>query len=263
MRRILFRWRGVTVWSYPAMLYVGLVAGVVAGNVAAHVVGIDAFRAYVATLVLIPLALVGARLLHVASYWRLYRRTPRRIWDRNDAGFAMYGGLPVALLFSVPLLAVLELPFLGFWDVATVTILVGMMFTRIGCLLNGCCAGRPSKAWGSVYLPNHLGVWERRIPTQCLEAGWAAALVASAMTAWRWLPFPGAFFLLATAGYASGRLVLESAREPEPGARRFTVHHAISLAMVVASLAVLIACWPSRAASAVDGCVVDITNLIA
>ncbi len=53
MRRILFRWRGVTVWSYPAMLYVGLVAGVVAGNVAAHVVGIDAFRAYVATLVLI------------------------------------------------------------------------------------------------------------------------------------------------------------------------------------------------------------------
>jgi len=77
-------------------------------------------------------------------------------------------------------------------------------------------------------------VWERRIPTQCLETGWAAALLASAMTAWRWLPFPGAFFLLATAGYASGRLVLESAREPEPGARRFTVHHAISLAMVVA-----------------------------
>jgi prolipoprotein diacylglyceryltransferase len=50
--------------------------------------------------------------------------------------------------------------------------------------------------------------------------------------------------LLATAGYASGRLVLESAREPMLGARRITVHHMISLAMVAASLAVFVACWP-------------------
>ncbi len=41
MRPILFQWRGLTVWSYPAMLYIGLVAGVVAGNVAAHAAGIE------------------------------------------------------------------------------------------------------------------------------------------------------------------------------------------------------------------------------
>ncbi len=46
----------------------------------------------------------------------------------------------------------------------------------------------------------------------------------------RWLPFPGALFLLAAAGYASGRLVLESMREPQPGATRFTTDHPISVA---------------------------------
>ena len=244
MRRILFQWRGLTVWSYPAMLYVGLVAGVVAGNAAAHAGGIDAFRAFVATMVLIPAALVGARLSYVANHWQFYRKNRRRIWDRSDGGYIMYGGLPAALLLSVPLLAALQLPFGAFWDVGICTILVGMIFARIGCLLNGCCAGRPSRAWGSVYLPNHMGVWERRIPTQCLEAGWAAVLLVSAINVWRWLPFPGALFLLVTASYASGRLLLEPMYERQPGAGRFTIYHAISVVFIVVSLATLTAHWP-------------------
>jgi len=244
MRLILFQWRGITIWSYPAMLYLGLVAGVVAGNVAAHAAGLDAFRVYVATLILIVAALVGARLLHVASYWRLYRRSPQRIWDRRDSGAAQYGGLALALPLSVPLLAALNLPLGGFWDVGMLTILVGMIFTRIGCLLNGCCGGRPSNGWLSMYLPNHRGVWARRIPTQCLEAGLAVVLMVAAVTVWRWLPFPGALFLLVTAGYAAARLGLESLRELDPGAGRFTIHHALSVLLVVMSLAALAAGWP-------------------
>jgi phosphatidylglycerol:prolipoprotein diacylglycerol transferase len=244
MRRILFQWRGFTVWSYPAMLYVGLVAGVVAGNAAAHAAGIDAFRVFVATLVLIVPALIFARLLHVAAHWRLYRHNPRRIWNRREGGFAQYGGLAAALPLSLPLLAALNLPLGAFWDVGMLTILVGMIFARIGCLMNGCCAGRPSQTWVSVYLPNHLGEWERRIPTQCLEAAWAAVLLVSAITIWRWLPFPGALFLLVTAGYAAGRLALESMRALPPGASRFTIHHAISGLLIVLSLAALTARWP-------------------
>ncbi len=227
------------------MLYFGLVAGITAGNVAAHAAGIDAFRVYVATLVLIVPALIGARLLHVVANWRVYRRDPRRIWDRCDGGAGQYGGLALALPLSVPLLAALEVPLGAFWDVGMLTILVGMIFARIGCLLNGCCAGRPWPGWLSLYLPNHHGVWARRIPTQCLEAGLAAVLLVAVLAVWDRLLFPGALFLLATAGYAAGRLGLESLRERDPGASRFTIHHAISMILVVASLAVLAAHWPS------------------
>jgi phosphatidylglycerol:prolipoprotein diacylglycerol transferase len=243
VRPILFQWRGFTVWSYPAMLYVGLVLGVVAGNAAAHAAGLDAFRTFVATLVLIVPALAFARLLHVALYWRYYRLHLGDIWNRSQGGAAQYGGLLAALPISVPVLALLHLPLAAFWDVAIITILVGMMFVRVGCLLNGCCAGRPSTSWAGVRLPNHRGEWSRRIPSQLLEAGWSGALLAGALGLWRWLPFPGALCLLVIAGYAAGRLVLESLRERLPGAFPLTVHHAISALLVMGSLGALAVHW--------------------
>jgi len=179
MRPVLFTWRGLTIYSYPAMLYIGLVLGVTAGNLIAHANGIDALRVYVATLILIVPALAGARLLYVAAEWPRYRNNLGRIWDRPDGGYIMYGGLPAALLISVPLLRLLHLSTSAFWDVAIFTILIGMFFTRIGCLLNGCCAGRRWRL--GLLVPNADGVWEKRIPTQLMEAAWAALLILAAL----------------------------------------------------------------------------------
>lgn len=226
------------------MLYVGLVAGVAAGNLAAHAAGIDAFRVFVATLILIVPALIGARLFYVVTHWQLYRRNPNRIWTRGEGGAAQYGGLALVLPFSVPLLRVLQLPLGAYWDVAIFTILVAMILGRVGCLMNGCCAGRVSRTWIGVYLPNHAGVWESRIPTQLLEAGWAGVLLLAAIALWRWLPYSGSLFLLVTAGYGCGRVLLESTREPISPARRLTIHHGISIAMIVLSLTTLAAHWP-------------------
>jgi len=242
VRRVLFRWRGHPIYSYPFMLYVGLNAGVIVGHMAAHRAQLDAFRVYVATLLLILPALLGARLLYVLSHWSRYRERRERIFNRSEGGAAQYGGFLLVLPLSVPVLGWLDLPVARFWDVGIITILVGMVFTRIGCLLNGCCAGRPSTVWGSLYLPDHLGVWQRRIPTQCLEAAWGAVLLAVAVAAWDHLPAPGALFLLMTGGYGAGRLILESMRDLR--GRKFTVHHAISLALVVVSFAGLLLLWP-------------------
>ena len=82
----------------------------------------------------------------------------------------MFGALPLILPLSLPLLVFLKLPLGTFWDVAAISILVGMIFTRIGCLLNGCCGGRR--------------VGGRRLPTQPLEAAFAAVLLAGAIAAW-------------------------------------------------------------------------------
>lgn len=225
------------------MLYAGLVLGVVAGNIAAHAAGLDALRVYVATLILIVPALAGARLLYVTAEWSVYRENFRRIWDRNDGGCIMYGGLLVALVVSIPLLRILRLSLPAFWDVAIFTILVGMFFTRIGCLLNGCCAGRPSKTWMGSYLPNRNGVWEKRIPTQSLEAAWAVVLLVCAVAVRRSLPFSGALFLLIALGYASGRMLMEFARERKEKASRFSIAYVISLVLVVSSILTLTIYW--------------------
>ena len=225
------------------MLYVGLVVGVIAGNYAAHSARLDPLRVYIATIVLIAPALMGARLLFVASEWKYYRRNPHRIWDRTQGGFMMYGAVPVMLLCSVPLLRALHLGFGAFWDVSTFTILVGMMFTRVGCVLNGCCGGRPTSGWLGISLPNTSGVWQRRIPTQALEAACAAVLLIVATVMWGRTPFPGALFLLITLSYASLRLALELAREHPNRGRQFRVAYAISILFVVMSISVLAVHW--------------------
>jgi phosphatidylglycerol---prolipoprotein diacylglyceryl transferase len=240
MRRILFSWHGIDVYSYPFMLYIGLVFGVAAGNFAANLARLDSARVFIATLLLLVPALAGARLLFVAGHREIYARGALGFW-RRFGGAAMYGGLLLALPISVPLLQMLQLPFGAFWDVATITILIGMIFTRVGCLLNGCCAGRPARGRFSLFLPDQHGVWKRRIPTQLLEAGWALQLLAGAIAIWSRLRFPGALFIYALGGYATGRLVLESMREREKDRAAFGLQHALSAGLVAACLVALFA----------------------
>jgi prolipoprotein diacylglyceryltransferase len=217
------------------------VLGIFAGNRAAHASGLDAYRVWIATLVLFATALAGARLLFIAINWRRHGHRAR-LFDRNQGGAAQYGGLLAALPLSWPLLAILDLPYGAFWDVAVITILVGMAFTRVGCLLNGCCSGREVRAFG-IMLPNTRGEVKRRVPTQILESVLALALLMSGVRIWSALPAPGALFLLLAGGYALGRLGLETLREHPAGRRAFNIQHAISLGIAVASFTSLAMLW--------------------
>ncbi|MGH2556034.1 MAG: prolipoprotein diacylglyceryl transferase [Actinomycetota bacterium] len=212
MRPVLFHWLGRAIPSYPAMLYLGLVFGLVAGNVAAKAAGLNGARVYVASLILLPPALVGARFVSVVGNWNAYRRTPGRIWRRSEGGQAMYGGLVVVPL-SLPLLAALGLPFWGFWDVAIFTMLTGMIFARVGCLLNGCCAGRTTESRFGLLLAGQHGVRTRRIPMQVIEGSLGAILLAGASVLAVLPAPPGSVFTVSLAAYALARLFLQPLRE--------------------------------------------------
>jgi phosphatidylglycerol:prolipoprotein diacylglycerol transferase len=244
MHRLLFQYRDVKLWSYPTFLYLGMVAGVIAGNLASHITGADSFRVFVATMILIPPALAGARLFYVAGKWERYRNCPSRIWSRQDGGVAMYGGVPVMLVLSVPVLAGIGLRFGEFWDVASLTILTGMVFAKIGCLLNGCCAGRPSQSAIAIALPNSRGVRAKRIPVQFLESVWAALLLGVASMLLGRMPFAGALFLIVAALYGAGRLALEFLREHEPASGVLASGHLISVLTMVSAIGILIVHWP-------------------
>jgi phosphatidylglycerol---prolipoprotein diacylglyceryl transferase len=244
MRRVLFKWRGLRVYSYPFMLYVGILCGIAAGTYWADSHHLNAIRVYIAMLVLVVPAIVGSRLLFVVSHWRLYSRQPHRIWQRFEGGAALYGGLIAAFLLSLALLRVLTIPVGAFWDAATITILVGMIFTKVGCLLNGCCAGRPSQSRMGMRLPNEHGVWSRRVPSQILEAAFAMILLLVALALWNRLPFPGGGFLFGLLSYAAGRWVLEPSRETVDQVAGLSLHRAISVGLAACSLVGLFLLWP-------------------
>jgi phosphatidylglycerol---prolipoprotein diacylglyceryl transferase len=236
MRRILFSWHGYNIYSYPAMLYVGLLAGVFVGAYAAQSSGISADRFAIAIVLLLIPALAGSRLYFVLTRWDIYRRDPARIWRRDEGGMSMYGGFILVVPLSIPLLRLLGLPFGSFWDAAALTILLGMAFTRVGCFLNGCCGGRPSDAWFALSLPDHHGVWQRRIPTQLMEMAFALVLFGAALALRNVAPFRGAIFCFVVAGYGVGRWYLESLRDDETGGSDKRSMQVTSALLVIAAL---------------------------
>jgi phosphatidylglycerol:prolipoprotein diacylglycerol transferase len=237
MRRVLIEWGKVRVYSYPAMLYLGIVIGVWGGVAAAGAHGgLDAGRTLGAMLILVVPALCGARALYVLTHWARYRGSIGRVCDRSDGGAAMYGGLIGAFICSFPVLAAFSLPAGVFWDAALVTLLIGMIVTRIGCLLNGCCAGRPTDGLLAVYLPNVRGEWRRRYPTQLFEAGLGVVLLVGSLWLWGAMPFGGALFLVNVAIYACLRMGLEWTRESSEAHGGGRVYQALSAGLAVLSM---------------------------
>lgn len=210
-RPYLFREGGID--SYTALLFLGLVGGVVAGNAAAHRADLDTGRVAVAQLLLVPFALLGARALYVLFYRRRFQGRPWFTPRARQGGAALIGGLPVILLLSIPLLALLRLPFWRFWDVSAFTILVGILIGRGGCLLRGCCCGRETEGPLGLLMANAEGVVRRRFPTQLLDMGFVALVLLAAVRLQPRIEFAGGLFCAAIGAYTAGRVVLEPLRE--------------------------------------------------
>jgi prolipoprotein diacylglyceryltransferase len=239
MARVLVEWRGIRIWSYPAMLYVGLVTGVFLQFLVARQSGLPALRVYLATLALLPLALAGSRFLFVVTHWPEFREARHRIWRWGEGGLAMYGGVPVMLIASIALLPLFGVPFWPFWDSAVFCIFPGMAFARIGCVLNGCCAGRPTRSRFGMWLADGTGRRERRLPVQLLEFAAAVLLLVACWSIRNALPRPGMLFMAAAAGYGAMRLVLQPLRREREFARRLDVQAAISIVLIVIGISAL------------------------
>lgn len=195
------------------MLYFGVISGIIVSNYFANLAGLDSERVFIATLLLAIPFFIGARILFIAINWKLYRREPERIWRRSEGGACLQGGLVLTLIVAPPLLAAMQVPFAPFLDVTTFTLLIALIFGRVGCTLHGCCCGRTTNGLVALYLPNHLRVWRRRIPSQLLELWLGILILLGAWCAWNHRPFSGAVFLGALSVYALGRFLLQPTRE--------------------------------------------------
>lgn len=240
MRRVLFEIHGLRVYSYPAMLYVGLVAGIVVGYGMAPSAGIAPASFYAATFILLVPALAGARLLHVLVNWPEYRRALRRIWRCQEGGASLYGGLLLAFVVSPPILQSLGIPFWPYWDVGSFTLLIGMALTKVGCFLNGCCAGRPTGRRWAITSADHLGVTCPRIPAQLLELLLAFAILTSVFVAWPRRPFAGMIFLGVVLTYGLGRIGLELTRDTVDVVGGIKSNVVISVGLVMATVGAML-----------------------
>ena len=93
---------------------------------------------------------LGARLAFVIEKWDAQfagrENVLGEIFNITSGGLIYYGGVIAATVLVLVYLFAKRLPIRRYLDMLAVSLMVGLAFGRVGCLLNGCCYGGPSRA---------------------------------------------------------------------------------------------------------------------
>src|SRR5581483_395072 len=110
------------------------------------------------TLWLMVGAILGARIVYVTTYWReeFADQPLSEIFMIQHGGLVYYGGLIGAIVAGMVYIFWKNLPLWKTADVLAPSIALGSVFGRTGCLLNGCCYGKPTTLpWGIRFPEDH------------------------------------------------------------------------------------------------------------
>jgi phosphatidylglycerol---prolipoprotein diacylglyceryl transferase len=162
-------------------------------------------------------AILGARILHVTTYWKEeYANGP--IWEIfmvQHGGLVFYGGLIGAALACILYTRLKKIPLWKMADILAPSIALGYVFGRIGCFLNGCCYGRVCELPWAVHYPaghethpvNSAAIPVH--PTQLYDSVMSLALYLGLAWLYRRKKFDGQIFATYLICYAVTRSIAE------------------------------------------------------
>jgi len=140
---------GLTIKGYGTLMVVGFLVAVWAIRRLCQRDGIDPVVITNAALYSLVAGIVGARIFYVLHYWKDYRGDWTGVFMIWRGGLEFLGGVILAIVTLALYLRALRVPVRRALDILAVGLMLGLGFGRIGCLLNGCCFGRPTDLpWG-------------------------------------------------------------------------------------------------------------------
>ena len=193
-------------------------------------------------------SVIGARFTYVTTYWKdeFAGQPLSEIFMIQHGGLVYYGGFIGAVIAGVIYIRWKKLPLWKTTDVLAPSIALGNIFGRIGCLLNGCCYGRPTDLpWGIRFPADHPTGGVPVHPTEIYDA--LDNLILYLLLAWlfRRKKFDGQVFAAYLVCYAVTRSIVESFRGDYDAAHihtmlRFTPGQLVSLGIFAAGIALFL-----------------------
>ena len=245
MHPILLQIGNWPVYSYGVLLAAAYLAALQLAVVRARQRGINGARVMDLGIYLIIAALVGAKLMLVVVDFKYFLAQPRELMSIARAGGVFYGGLIAALAVALVLVRRYQLRIWTTADLFAPGIALGHVVGRFGCLLAGCCYGRPTDLpWGITFtsplaasnVGTPLGVPLH--PTQLYDAGAELLiLIMLLFTERRGRTFEGRTFWLYLLLYGVSRFVIEFFRGDDRG-MMFGVSTSQVVSIVVVPLAI-------------------------
>ncbi|MBI5710086.1 MAG: prolipoprotein diacylglyceryl transferase [Candidatus Eisenbacteria bacterium] len=238
--------------SYGLLLAVAFLVGTWLALREARRVQLDEDRLITVILVTLVAAVLGARALFVLEHIADYRgqwMSVLRIWQ---GGLTLYGGLAAGTMGGLLTARQVGLPIWVVADALTPSLALGTMIGRVGCFLNGCCYGRPTRlAWGVVFPPDSFASLEfGPVPVHPSQLYFALAGLVLFAILWPLrlrLRTPGLLFWALVAGLAGLRIPLDFTRAYEAdatladaGAIRLTESQLTSAALLLFALLMIL-----------------------
>jgi len=150
-----FRWGILHVRSYGVMLALAFLVGTWLSLREARRRGLDEDKLVTVILFSLVSGVVGARALYVLEHVDEFRGGWGSVLAIWQGGLTLYGGLAAGSFVGLLAARRLQLPMWSVADAVAPSIALGTVFGRIGCFLNGCCYGKPTRLpWGVVYPPD-------------------------------------------------------------------------------------------------------------
>ena len=164
-------------------------------------------------------ALIGARALYVISYWReSFAGDPWwQMFNVRAGGLVYYGGLIGASAACILYALRRGMKLWKLADILAPSVALGYVFGRLGCLMNGCCYGRPTLLpWGIEYPFGHATHPNHVHPTQIYDSLLNLGLYLGLAWLFQRKKFDGQVFAAYLVCYALTRSLVETFRGDYP-----------------------------------------------
>ena len=254
----LFRIGPFALHSYGLMVFLGFSGGILLAARRADARGFPREVVYDVSLWILISSLLGARLLyiitHVVEFQGRWIDTISPIQSDGTigiAGLVLLGGVFSAIIAIIVFSRLKKIPLLKLTDLMIPSLALGEFFGRIGCFLNGCCFGLPTKLpWGIVFPSDCLAGQhfpDTPIqPTQLYMSGTALFTMFVLLAVEKKLKHPGQLFGLYLTIYGPVRFCIESIRWYEESMKPFqamgsniTVSQMLSVAITIGGIYLL------------------------
>ena len=147
---------GMHIYSYGLMLFISFLAGIAIVERRVKRYGVDPKKVTDLALWVLLAVVLGSRLFYVAFHWSEFQNDLIGIiafWRGGLAGLMFYGGLLGGIIAGVVFVVVNRLPTRRMMDAVAPAIMLGEGLVRIGCFLNGCCFGAPTRSFLGMEFP--------------------------------------------------------------------------------------------------------------
>jgi len=194
---------------------------------------------------------VGARITFLITEWPRFQDGTISLKQFFLAGRVVLGGVVVGTLFAMWLFHRYRLPVLPVCDAAITGVTLGMGIGRMGCLMAGCCYGKPTDLWWGITFTDPLAhafsgtpLDVPLHPTQILQALDAFVLFAFLYWMFGRRRFDGQVLALYFLLQGMSRFLVEFLRDdPRGGAAGFATSQWIGLAMLATGVLIFWMRW--------------------